>query len=491
MMKNKQKKSLPRSLFIGISLALLFCGRLIPPFAGLSQSGMQVLSIFAGILLLWLAVSIDWPSILLLGALAFVPELKFSQILAGAYGGSTFVFLIYTFVVTYALSKTSYIKRIAVSFITSRFASRGPWAFITLYFFSILFTGSFISPTVLFFVYLPILDEIYELLNLKRGDPFAALLMMGTVIMCGISSGMTPIAHVFPILALSAYQTAYETAIGYGPYMAIAIPVGLITATLVLAAFRMILRPDTSAFVNFDASKIQGVDGKTTRSEKTVFFIFLLVIILWVAPSLLKGIVPEGSFLSALKVINSLGTAFPPLIGLVLLCIITVDGQPLLNFSEAMSKGVSWSSVIMCAGTTALGAAITNTDIGVTTWISGILEPVTLSLPVILMVFVFTLWAAIQTNLSSNMVTATVVSAAVLTVTANMPNVNVAALIVNVGMMASYAFATPPAMPCVAIAASSGWTNTKQMMIYGFLAMLISVVVATFIGYPLGGKFLA
>jgi len=38
-------------------------------------------------------------------------------------------------------------------------------------------------------------------------------------------------------------------------------------------------------------------------------------------------------------------------------------------------------------------------------------------------------------------------------------------LIINVGMMASYSFATPPAMPCVAIAGGSGYTNPAQMMV--------------------------
>ena len=90
-------------------MLLMFGMRFVPALPGLSASGMQVLGIFAGTLLLWLTIAIDWPSILLIGALAFVPELKIGTILAGAYGGTIFVFLMFTFVITYALSKTSYI----------------------------------------------------------------------------------------------------------------------------------------------------------------------------------------------------------------------------------------------------------------------------------------------------------------------------------------------------------------------------------------------
>lgn len=479
-----------RNIIIIISMLLMFGMRFVPALPGLSASGMQVLGIFAGTLLLWLTIAIDWPSILLIGALAFVPELKIGTILASAYGGTIFVFLMFTFVVTYALSKTSYIKRIALFFIHSKLAMKGPWMFVSLYFASILIVGSFISPTVLFFVYLPILEEIYVLLELKKGDKLASILMMGTVIMCGISSGMTPIAHVFPVIAMNAYTELYGSVIHYGSYMLAAIPVGILTAIVTLLVFRYVINPDTSSFANYEKKKINVAQKKPTRAENLILAVFILVVCMWVLPNLCMHIIKEGPIFVGLKYIDKLGTAFPPLVGIVLLSVLTDEEKPLLNLGEAMSKGVSWPSLIMCAGTTVLGAAITNSDIGVTAWISGGLSPITSHLPVMIMVFIFILWAAIQTNLSSNMVTATVVSAAALAVTANITTVNVAALIVNVGMMSAFAFATPPAMPCVAIAVSSGWTNTKQMMVYGFIVMFIAVVISTLIGYPIATALL-
>ena len=486
MNKNNNK----RNIIILISMLLMFGMRFVPALPSLSASGMQVLGIFAGTLLLWLTIAIDWPSILLIGALAFVPELKIGTILSSAYGGTIFVFLMFTFVVTYTLSKTSYIKRIALLFIHSKLAMKGPWMFVTLYFASILVIGSFISPTVLFFVYLPILEEIYALLELKKGDKLASVLMMGTVIMCGISSGMTPIAHVFPVIAMNAYTELYGTVIHYGSYMLAAIPVGILTAIVALLLFRYVVKPDTSSFAKFEAKKINLENDKPTRSENLVLAIFILVVCMWVLPNLCMHIIKEGPIFDGLKYLDKLGTAFPPLVGIVLLSVITDEGKPLLNFGEAMSKGVSWPSLIMCAGTTALGAAITNSDIGVTAWISGGLSPITSHLPVMIMVFIFILWAAIQTNLSSNIVTATVVSAAALAVTASITTVNVGALIVNIGMMSAFAFATPPAMPCVAIAVSSGWTNTKQMMVYGFIIMIAAVFLSTCIGYPIAAALL-
>lgn len=53
---------------------------------------MQVLGIFIGTLILWLTTAIDWPSILCLAGLAFVPEQKMNGILASSFGNSTFAY---------------------------------------------------------------------------------------------------------------------------------------------------------------------------------------------------------------------------------------------------------------------------------------------------------------------------------------------------------------------------------------------------------------
>ena len=468
-----------------ISFLFMFGFKFLPAPEGLSTSGMQVIGVFIGTLILWLTISIDWPSILLLGALALIPELKFKTILSGAYGNTTFVFLMFTFIVTYALSKTSYIKRIALAFITSKLAKKGPWFFVVLYGLSIIFLGMFISPTVLFFVYLPIHEEICTLLNLEKGDKLSAMLMMSTVIFCGISSGMTPIAHVFPLIAMGLYADMYGVAIDYARFMMVAIPVGLLTFTIVMLAFKFILRPDMSSLKNFDVNQIKGNEEKVTLSEKIILSVFILVIVLWVAPGLLKLLITSGSVYEFLAWFDGLGTAMPPLIGIIILCIVRVDGKPLLSIGEAMSKGVSWPSLVMCAGTLAIGSALTNADIGFTAWLSSTLSPRIAGLSPIIMVLIFALWAAIQTNLSSNMVTSTLVTTAALSITAGMAGITVPGIVIVVGIMASYAFATPPAMPCVAIAGSSGWTNTMQMMFYGFIAMFVAVLVVTFVGYPI------
>ena len=90
-------------------------------------------------------------SLLLLG---FLPSFGFPATFRGAFGNSTVAFLIFTFMLVYPLSQTSFVRRCTVSFITNSFARRGPWSFITFLFAAVTFMGLFISPSVLFVAFM-------------------------------------------------------------------------------------------------------------------------------------------------------------------------------------------------------------------------------------------------------------------------------------------------------------------------------------------------
>lgn len=470
-----------RNILVWISLLCIVFFRFIPGPAGLSASAMQVLGTFVGVLLLWLTISIDWPSLLCLAALAFVPELKFNSVLSGSIGGSTFSFLLFTFMCTYVVSQTSFIKRCAVAFITSKIAKKGPWWFLISYCASVLIIGLVMSPSVLYVIYLPILDEICHVLKLEKKDKLANALVIGQTIACALSSGMTPIAHVFSIMAMGFYEVATKSVISYAAYMGFAIPVGLITFIIMILIFKIFLKPDMSKLTNIDMRSLKTDVKPMDKREKLILLIFFGVIALWVLPGFIKPVLPAVT-----KYLNAVGTAFPPLLGAVALSIITVDGKPLMKFNEAMSKGVSWGSLIMAAATLALGSAMTDKSIGITEWLTTSIAPSIADLSPLVLVFIFTFWAAVQTNLSSNMVTITVVCAVAIPICiASNGTISTPAIASIIGMMGAYAFAAPPAHPNVALASASGWTTTGQMMKYGSAIMLLSVIVTVVVGYPI------
>ncbi len=478
-MKTKLKDNVIfRAIIIPISIILCFVGQFIPSVNGLSSDAFGVIFIFIGVLLLWLTIGIDWPSLLCLFALGFIDKFGFNKVLSSSFGNSTFAFLLFTFVCTYALSKTSLIKRIALSFVNFKIAQKNSYLFIFFFLLATLILGLFISPSVLFVILLPILNEIISLLNIEKDDKISKVLMLGLGFTVSISSGMTPIAHVFPILAINAANIEVSTF----EYIALAFPAGLVLFLLTYLVLILCIRPKKDGLNFENVANLKKSLQKLNKKDIITLVIFISVLVLWIVPSIFEFI-----YYPLYEFFNKYGTIMPPLLGTILLCVIRVEEKPLLEVGDAFKNGVPWASLIMCAATLALGEAIKSEDIGLITYLQINLGNSLVSLSPIILLIIFALWAAIQTNLSSNMVTATLVGTVASTVIAStFSTLNLEATICIIGMLSSFAFATPPSMPHIAIISSSETLSTKEVFIYGLIIMLLSVLVALLISYPIG-----
>lgn len=219
------------------------------------------------------------------------------------------------------------------------------------------------------------------------------------------------------------------------------IPTGIILIVLLILAFKVIYRPDD--IQNIRPEKALGLRGTVPAAdlkENIILGVVFFTVFLWIGPSLIKGVMPE-----LYATINSWSTAMPPLLGCIILFITKVDGERLLNFKEATTKGILWGSILMTGAATWLGSCLTNADIGISDWLTVTLSPLTASLPIMGMVVFFMTWAVLETNFSSNIVTTTVVSAVALSVLTALPagSVSVGTVVCMVGFAAGVSSMTP------------------------------------------------
>lgn len=482
-------KTLKRNLITILAISIMVVTHFMPAMGGLSKDAISLLGVFVGSLLLWIFVSIDWPSFITILAIGLIPTLGFSNTFKGAFGNSTVAFLIFTFALVYPLSKTNFVKRCTIFFITNRFARKGPWYFVIFLLSAVTFMGLFISPSVLFVAFLPFLENIIEVLELKKGGKTANMLTMGSAICINLSSGMTAIGHVWPTMAMGYYQAATGISINQFQYMSFGIPCGIIIITLLLLAYRFIYRPDDISDINPEKALRLGENlPKIDKKEVIILLTMALTVLLWVGPSLIEGVFPD-----VYKTINGYTNAFPPLLGCVILFLVRIDDQAILDFKEVSSKGILWGSIIMTAAATVIGSGLTNNDIGISAWLSETLTPIASNLPITIMILFFMTWALIETNFSSNIVTTTVVSAVALTVLATLPSgsVSIGAIISMIGFAAAVCNMTPAGQSTVnTVAIGSGYTDTKSMFVWGLVTAIIALLTLTFIGYPIGAAFI-
>lgn len=300
------------------------------------------------------------------------PLFTSSQALAGSMGSWVTSFVLFSSCCTYALQKTGFLKRCAVWFVTRPITKKNPWMFLVMFFLGETVVGAFMSPLPTFIVFAAIAEQIFEELGYRKGDRFPNMVIFGTLAVASVSSVVTPIAHTVVTMSFSLYEQATGVAINWGVYTiySIVIAIGIIAAIFLI--MRFIYRPDLSRIKNMDTEFLKQGISKMGRQEIVSVVIFACVVVLWFLPGVVKTLDPENSL--ALYW-SALGASVPPILGAVALCLIPVEeGKTIVTMAEAV-KAAPWTAVMMVAGTMILGSALTNSEIGITTWLVGLIEP--------------------------------------------------------------------------------------------------------------------
>lgn len=481
---NKQKKTYI-SLLVSFLLVLVF-GNLFSTGNGLTRQGLWALGIFIAALVMWTTISISWPSLIVLFLIGLLPSVGFQNAFIGTFGNSTVAFLIFTFALVYPLSQTNFIRRCTITLITNPLAKKSPWRFVIFLFAAITFLGLFISPTVLMVTFMPFLIDIFEVLHIEKGSKVGSMITMGTTFCINLSSGMTAIAHVWPTLAIGFYKGATGKEISQLQYMLIGIPIGILIIIGMILIFRFIYRPNDINDINLkEVEKLKGTVKPADRKEKIVLATMLLTVILWVVPSFIKNLLP-----AIYTTITGWTTAFPPLLGCIILMIVNINDKTILDFNEVTSKGISWASVLMVGVASELGSILTAKPMGIEAWLTNVLSPIAKGLPEILLALFFIVWCVVETNFSSNIVTTTIVSSVAISVISSLSStsngINLAAIIALIGFGAAICNMTPAGQAGVnPVAIGTEYTTAKDMLIWGAAFAVISIILMTVIGYPL------
>ena len=487
-MSNSNKNS--KTIQLCISLLIVAASLLLPCPDGLSRVAMYTLGVFISALVMWMSISISWPCFIVIFLVALIPGYGFTATLSKAFGNSTLAFLLFSFMLVYPLSKTNFVKRTAIAFITNKIAVKGPWHFVSFLLFAELILGLFISPSVLFVAFLPFLEEIYKVLDLKENSKTANMLMIGSVICISLSSGMTPIGHVWPTLAMGAWNSAFaDSSIGALQFMAVGIPTGIVLTILLILVFKLFFKPDDINDVNPQkALSLKGSVPKADNSEKFILAVVALVVVLWIAPSLIKNSLP-----AVYSFINGMGTAMPPLLGIILMFVFKPEGKNVLEFREAATKGVMWEAILMTGTATLVGGCLTDSNIGITDVLTKVLGPAAQGLSPIMIVVFFCAWVVIQTNFASNIVTTTVVSSIAVAIISALPEgyVSGASILCLIGFGAAICNMTPAAQSTInTVAIGSGRTTAKDLFVWGGIFAVLAIIVMSTIGYGIGAAIM-
>lgn len=478
-----KKFNLKTNVTIIAFLFILFF-RFVPAPQGLTPISMQVIGLFIGMMLIWNFVSTDWSSFLCMALLAIFQIMKPGQIFSSGLGNSTISFLLTFFMISHTLSQVGFSRRLAIRAITNPVAKKGPWAFVTMFLFASVILASFMSQTAALMIFMQIAERIFDELGYKKGDRFPQMIILGLAFSVGIGSANTPIGHAIVLIPIQFLLRDTGVTISIINYSIFGTIVGLFIFAALMIIFRIFYKPDLTPLKTFDIDSLSKDLKPLSRQEKISASVFLGVVIVWLLQSILVNM-SNPAIKAFGKYLSSLGTATPTLIGVVLLCVIYVDGKPVMNFKDSAANGVPWGGLIFNAAVLVMSAALVLEKVGISKYLIKTITPMVKGMSPMFFILTVVGLCTILTNFASNTVCATVFYSIAAPIAISMGNVNVVALAAMIGASASYAYATPPATMPTAIVAGSGWIDVRTMFKYGMPLALVSIFFLIVVGYPI------
>ena len=465
-------------LLIGIAMFVALLA--LPPPDGLAVAPWRVAAVASLLAIFWLTEAVPIAVTALLPVVLF-PTLGVQSVSAATapYGDPIVFLFLGGFVIALAIERWNLHRRIALtvlSYVGAR-EDRQIAGFM-------IATGGlsmWVSNTATVALMLPVAlaivprDERGALDPAKRSFATALMLSVAYGASCG---GLMTLIGTPPNALLAGFmRSTYDVDIGFGQWLAIGIPVGLVmgvfTWWLLTRALYSIGRAELPGARAAIGAQLAAM-GRATVAEKRVALVFATTALLWIFRPLLAGAVPQLQLSdTTIAIAASLAFFFIP------------NGMErdryLLTWQYV--ERLPWGVLLLFGGGLSLANAVA--DSGLAAWIGSELSGLQ-ALPVVVLVLAVTVLLVFLTELTSNTATA----ATFLPV--------VAALAVSLGQSpllfavpavlgVSLAFMLPVATPPNAIVFGSGFVTIPQMVWAGLWLNLFGIVVIMAAVYSLLG----
>lgn len=466
-----------------IALILFLLIRIfIPASNGLTPVGVSVLAVLVAVLYLWITVGSDWVSLLALAALAITGLMTPNAIYSQSLGHFVVPVVITSMALTACLTDAGVTHKVATWFITRDFVRNKPYVFIATFLFSFWLLGLFMETVSLMILYIAFAKVICEDLGYEKGAPFFTVMMAGLMWNASVTSVATPIAHVLPLTMMGIGATM-KVDISMGEWMMIGIPFGILMFILSILVIRFVWKPDTEKFAKYDIELMKSRSKPLSTEGKIISVVFVSVVLAWVFPQF------GGSFAPGFaKILSGWGSTIPPILGIAVLCLIKINGNPMIKFAQIV-KDVPLGVLIFMATVVVVGTAISSPNSGISVFLKNSLLPITQGMsPLLLIAF-----ALFGTLLLTNFVSNTVSMILFFSVSAPLlvgSGINMGVLLILITMLAGIGIATPACSAIAPLFYGPEFITIKNSLKYKIVFLVGMYVLTVAVLYPLASSIM-
>ncbi|SEV91056.1 SLC13 family permease [Kaistella antarctica] len=433
-------------LFIAITvfIVLLF----LPVFD--SQKAQYAFALLAMVAILWITESIPLPltSLLIPVGAIFLQLLSPKDAFTEFANPILFLFM-GGFVLAGALSYHSLDKMLAQKLI--KLAGGNFYRSAIFLMLSTALTAFFVSNTSSTAMMIPLALGMLVLVDKDTVSPESKFLMLGIAYSANIGGIVTIISSPPNAIGAAILNINFLTWLKYS------VPIFLITFPVMITVLTLYFKPDRKMSIG-----VMTFEKETAAPLKTLIFIFLLTVILWMMDGILSPLLHiDNSF-------NSLVAIFA-----IFLIYIT----KVLSWDKIL-KSINWEILLLFGGGLTLGFIIEESGLG-EILIGKISSLITL-VPIYVFLLAIVIFSIILTEFMSNTASAAMMLPLLFSLATQL-EINPVLLLLPATIAASFGFMMPAGTPPNAMVFSSGYVPQKDMLKAGLIVnVLVALIVTTY-----------
>lgn len=467
-----------RWLHLLIMSIFLASGWFLPPLAAITPFGMKVIGIFIGMIYGWMFIGLIWPSLcgMLFLSLAGLGTAK--AVFGQGFGSEIVLLIIFFSIFTNWLEEIGLTNTFAQWLLTRPFLSGRPYLFIFMIFCVTFLCAFFVGIYPAIFLMWGICYRLLNNLGCGKRTKTSAYLLIGIAYVSIMGMTIKPWSS-WSMLGISALTESTGESFDFLPYSFFMLTVSLVSIGLFLLAGRFLLRIDTTPFQKADYTQLAGKLQYTRQQKIGTLMLFVILFLLYLPSTLPK----EGSLY---RFVTDLGPVGVIALVIVILCLMTDQQKPLLDFARMATQGIPWNMICLLAAVGPLGTALMHPEANITPTVLQTLQPLLAGQSPFVMYALITLLAVLLTQFMNNtvlLVALTPMLCQLATLIGASPKIITALLIFGL----SAAMATPGASSRAGLVfGNSEWITTKDAYSQGILSAFCIIIALLIAGLPLG-----
>ncbi len=393
---NGNSKDLKYCIYTLIGLFFMFGFGMLPPIPPLTPVGMKVLGIFIAVLFLWSTVGLAWPALMGIVALGMSGYCTVNEAIALSLGSSVVWQVLMFMLLAGGVTSCGLGEYIARWIISRPFLKGRPILFVFMFFMG-FFVSSIMTISIgVILLAWNVIQNLADIVGYDKNSSFIKALTIYMAMACGMGEFCVPFKG-WQLALCNAYTEAVGAPANYPLFIFSALLIGTTIIFLCVLAMKYIFKHDFSKLADFDAGVLASSQKGMTKVQGIYLGTFLFIMVITLVASVMP---PE---MAVVQIINKkFTTAGIYALIIAILCLVKMDGEPLMDFAKVSQVGVRWEPILICAAAIPIANALTSDATGILDLFASILNPLFANASIPVLISFILIVTLILTNLGSN-----------------------------------------------------------------------------------------